>query len=371
MQYTEYLNLNLPEATDPYDIGNENENMEILDSAIYNHGIILGTTSAAGHVKTINDLTKTSLSNGEALSARMGNALGQMMAPIVTGPNYPSGITKKGDQFVYNGRLCVVTANTVSTSTAINIGSSGNANYASPITSQISDCATKADVTSLSSRIADETYVRAILSEHNLLPPVITNQTRNGITVSTTSSGEITISGTATADAYIQANIALEAGTYILSGGSSALVGETGFIGVIKSGVIDVQLRGDGEKSFTLDQYYSDLLFRVIIFKNAAFSSPITIKPMIRFAADHSSVYRSYMFPRRFQACVDPTAGSSFDRASLVVENMVSGDTTNLASIGFHNKGTNGGTLYLGTDAKLYFVTNTGTRYQISMTQVT
>ncbi len=148
MQYTEHLNLNLPEATDPYDIGNENENMEILDSAIYNHGIILGTTSATGHVKTINDLTKTSLSNGEALSARMGNALGQMMAPIVTGPNYPSGITKKGDQFVYNGRLCVVTANTVSTSTAINIGSSGNANYASPITSQISDLVPKVSLTS-------------------------------------------------------------------------------------------------------------------------------------------------------------------------------------------------------------------------------
>ena len=47
----------------------------------------------------------TSTDSTKPLSANMGNALGQMMAPIVTGPNYPSGITKKGDQFVYNGRL--------------------------------------------------------------------------------------------------------------------------------------------------------------------------------------------------------------------------------------------------------------------------
>ena len=135
MQTTEHLNLNLPEATDPYDIGNENENMEILDSAIYNHGIILGSASTAGHNKIINDLSKTSLSNGEALSARMGNALGQMFAPIESSST-ASRAYAIGAQFIYNGILYKATA---AISQGGNINPGGNCTPASSVTSQISD----------------------------------------------------------------------------------------------------------------------------------------------------------------------------------------------------------------------------------------
>lgn len=145
MQYTENFNLNLPEATDVYDIENENQNMQTIDSALYSHGILLGTPAVAGHNKIIDGLNKTAFANGEALSAHMGNALGEMLAPIEPGPNYSRSYSK-GAQFVYNGRLCVVTATSVSSSTAINIGSSGNANYASPITSQISDVVTPSSI---------------------------------------------------------------------------------------------------------------------------------------------------------------------------------------------------------------------------------
>ena len=137
MQTTEHLNLNLPEATDPYDIGNENENMEILDSAIYNHGIILGSASTAGHNKIINDLSKTSLSNGEALSARMGNALGQMFAPIESSST-ASRAYVIGAQFIYNGILYKATA---AISQGGNINPGGNCTPASSVTSQISDLA--------------------------------------------------------------------------------------------------------------------------------------------------------------------------------------------------------------------------------------
>lgn len=135
MQTTEHLNLNLPEATDPYDIGNENENMEILDSAIYNHGIILGSASTAGHNKIINDLSKTSLSNGEALSARMGNALGQMFAPIESSST-ASRAYAIGAQFIYNGILYKATA---AISQGGNINPGGNCTAASSVTAQISD----------------------------------------------------------------------------------------------------------------------------------------------------------------------------------------------------------------------------------------
>jgi len=137
MQTTEHLNLNLPEATDPYDIGNENENMEILDSAIYNHGIILGSASTAGHNKIINDLSKTSLSNGEALSARMGNALGQMFAPIESSSS-ASRAYAIGAQFIYNGILYKATA---AISQGGNINPGGNCTPASSVTAQISDLA--------------------------------------------------------------------------------------------------------------------------------------------------------------------------------------------------------------------------------------
>ncbi|MBQ9607114.1 MAG: hypothetical protein IJV16_08055 [Lachnospiraceae bacterium] len=50
MEYTANLNLKKPEPTDPYDIQNENDNMDILDRAI-------AEAAASGHVIKDNDGT--------------------------------------------------------------------------------------------------------------------------------------------------------------------------------------------------------------------------------------------------------------------------------------------------------------------------
>ena len=227
----------------------------------------------------------------------------------------------------------------------------------------------------MSSKISNESYTRGLTARHNLLPPAIVDQSRDGITVTTSGSGSITISGTATADEfYANERIALDAGTYILSGGSAALVDGIGLIGIYKSGVIDVQLHGDGEVEFTLNSNQKDLIFRIVIFKGARFNTPITIRPMIRYATDTDTSFRSYMNPRNFKCYTDPTSGKYYDRAGLIVESAVSttmSGTNVCPSIGFHNPGINAATVYLGTDNKLYFVSSSGTKYQISMTLVT
>ena len=99
----------------------------------------LGTTANYGHNKIIDNLTKTALTDGESLSAHMGNSLGKMIAPVQANL---TAIQKYeiGEQFSYNGVLYEATA-LISSGGTITIG--GNCNTAEDITTQISNFANK------------------------------------------------------------------------------------------------------------------------------------------------------------------------------------------------------------------------------------
>lgn len=92
----------------------------------------VGTTTNYGHNKTIDNLTKTSLTNGESLSAHMGNSLGKMIAPVQANTT-ASTTYKVGEQFILDNTLCKATA-VINSGTTIN---SGNSAAADPITTQI------------------------------------------------------------------------------------------------------------------------------------------------------------------------------------------------------------------------------------------
>lgn len=94
----------------------------------------LGTTANYGHNKIIDDLTKTAATNGESLSAHMGNSLGKMIAPVQSDLSADKEY-KIGEQFIYNGILYEATA-LISNGGTITIG--GNCSTADDVTSQIS-----------------------------------------------------------------------------------------------------------------------------------------------------------------------------------------------------------------------------------------
>lgn len=93
----------------------------------------VGTTANYGHNKVIDDLTKTSFTNGESLSAHMGNVLGTLDAPIETSTTFSKAYTK-GQKFIMNGLLYEITADSVSASTTISIG--GNCKLGSDLSSR-------------------------------------------------------------------------------------------------------------------------------------------------------------------------------------------------------------------------------------------
>jgi hypothetical protein len=76
-------------------------------SAETSYGV--GTTANYGHNKIIDGLTKTSLTNGESLSAHQGNVLAELIAPVQSNltarRNYSAG-----DFFIYNSTFYQATA---------------------------------------------------------------------------------------------------------------------------------------------------------------------------------------------------------------------------------------------------------------------
>ena len=90
-------------------------------------------------VAVIDNLTTTT-STGEPLSAHMGNTLGSLTAYINTNTSTASKAYSAGEQFVLNGSLCK--AKTAITSGA-NLTLNSNYEYASNVTSQISNLESK------------------------------------------------------------------------------------------------------------------------------------------------------------------------------------------------------------------------------------
>ena len=114
MQYTTNLNLKKPEATDLYDIGNENDNMDTLDEAVNgkapkdhaspNTTYGVGSPSAYGHVKVDNELSASSENAVQNKVIHAGKADRTNIAPVEDGDN-ASQAYAIGEQFYRNNVL--------------------------------------------------------------------------------------------------------------------------------------------------------------------------------------------------------------------------------------------------------------------------
>lgn len=119
---------------DSNNIGAEPENV-----AVYKNTSGQYVNSDATGTKTTSTLT----SELNVINNNLNTFIGDV-APIEDGTNYSKTYNKE-DQFVRNGLLYKVTASTVTTSTAINTGSGGNATLADCVTEQLNDL--KSDLT--------------------------------------------------------------------------------------------------------------------------------------------------------------------------------------------------------------------------------
>lgn len=114
MQYTTNLNLKKPEATDLYDIGNENDNMDTLDEAVNgkapkdhaspNTTYGVASPSAYGHVKMDNALSASSENAVQNKVIHAGKADRTNIAPVEDGDN-ASRDYAIGEQFYRNNVL--------------------------------------------------------------------------------------------------------------------------------------------------------------------------------------------------------------------------------------------------------------------------
>lgn len=87
----------------------------LLKKTVVNHSSSttafgIGTDSLYGHVKTVDNLSKTTLVNGEALSARQGNVLAQAMGPLELGTSATSA-HQVSDYFLWQGQFVKATRN--------------------------------------------------------------------------------------------------------------------------------------------------------------------------------------------------------------------------------------------------------------------
>ena len=87
-------------------------------------------------------------------------------------------------------------------------------------------------------------------------------------------------------------------------------------------------------------------------------------------ACAKKTVAQSFTATNTFAKAVAPTA-STYASCPVVVSGMTSSESSGRACIGFHNNGSNAGTLYLDTDGSLKFITNGGSKYKINMTAIT
>lgn len=145
------------------------------------------------------------------------------------------------------------------------------------------------EVTDISDEIAD---MNNVLGAKNLFPNEAVSATSSGITFTVNSDGTVSVSGTATANAYITFPIiSLKKGTYILSGCPDINQSETkAFLYIGSLSVFDY---GSGAK-FTLSSDNDNINLAIRVNAGVSFSSAITFKPMIRLASIADDTYEPY-----------------------------------------------------------------------------
>lgn len=357
------------------------------------------------------------------------DATDNMIAPTESNANSSSAAYAVGDQLILNNILYTVTA-PVAIGDALVSGTGGNIEASDSLTDQLADkvdssdlgtAAAKDSTNAVTQNSTDLVESGAVYSSVDALNTALTTETTartnadadmvnilgaknlldNNTGVSSTVTEEVTWE--VQTDNSVKATVAstlpsgtnrsfriwaneelaygnAPTGTYILSGivtdgnrTTIAIYDATALINL-------VTLRGNGEEvSFTYTKGHK--IYVTLYIEPTTPAGTYYFYPMIRPVGIVSKSYEKFVMPNRqiskqlkervFTTSVDPTTNNAFAHACLNLQNETSGDTTNLACIGFHNLGVVGGTLYLGTDGYLYLAKNNGTRYKLSMTEVT
>lgn len=141
----------------------------------------------------------------------------------------------------------------------------------------------------------------SIIGAHNLYNLSCPSRTNSGITFTVNSDGTITISGTATADAYLfnlssttfaQYSTPLKKGTYTVSG---SIDNNNIYFAVVAniSGSIErvVTCNTSEEKTFTLSED-TDVSIQAYVTNGQSITTPVTLKPMIRLKSDNNSDFQ-------------------------------------------------------------------------------
>lgn len=76
----------------------------VVNHASANTAFGIGTDSAYGHTKIVDNLSKTTLTNGEALSAHQGNVIANAMGQVESG-TAATAIHAISDYFIWQGQF--------------------------------------------------------------------------------------------------------------------------------------------------------------------------------------------------------------------------------------------------------------------------